>query len=761
MVSGFLGSCAPARWVADDQYLLDRNKIKLEQKKELRKEHIRKQEIKNFIRLEPNIRILGVRFNLWLYNLAGPEKDKKIHKWLRKTGDEPVILDTMAVKKSSEQIRSYLKTKGYFNSRVEDSLVLKEKRARVFYHVIPGKPYIVEDFQYDVGDSVLMGIISGDTSRTLIRRGAPFDVEVLDAERARIEKLMRDSGFYSFTKDEIRFLADSSGRDHSIELRLVIKENPGSRSDEFRISDRYRVRDVIFFVDYNPQASLEDPGGYYAALDTLYEDGYYYVSYRRPDFVKRKIIRNANYIRPGARYSLLNVERTRSHLTGLRVYRYVNIYFSPAGSNEAGERLIDCHVQLSPVMQQSYAIELEGTNSSGNLGGAINFQYQHRNLFHGAENLRLSFKQSLEALAQETKGIKQIIGSSVEADMTLPKFLFPLINSERFIKKYNPKTNISFSFNYQRRPDYTRTIFSGQMWYSWMSSKNASHIVSPISVNAVNLSYIDPAFLAHLDTTTYLAFSYRDVFIPSGSYSYIYDNKVFGRRTDRLYMRFNAEFAGNLLYAGYKASNAAPDSSGAYNFLDLQFAQYVKADFDFRYTAVLNEANSIVFRGFAGAGVPYLNSRALPFEKQYYSGGANGIRAWQVRSLGPGTYRVENTRFYNQTADMKLEANIEYRFKLFWVLEGALFLDAGNIWSLNKNDDRVGALFHVERVLKDMAVGTGFGTRLDFNYFLFRIDLGMKLRDPAMISENKWIPGTRPYRFSRDFAIQVGIGYPF
>lgn len=757
-------SCAPAKWIPEGEYLLDKNKIHLEEKKELRKQNIRKADIRGYIRQEPNIRILGVRFNLWLYNLANPAKDTKLNKWLRRVGDEPVVLDTVEISKSSDQITTYLQTQGYFRGRVTDSVFLKKKRAKVIYHVVPDQVFKIRQLHYNIEDSVIAPIILRDTLRSLIRENESFQVELLQAERERIEKLLRDSGFYAFTKENIRFLADSTGKKNVIDLTMVIKPSSGSSvpgTGTGSMNERYRIGKVIFFVDYDPQASLENPEKFYASLDTIMEDGYYYVSYRRPEFVKRKVIRQANYIRPGARYSLHNVEMTRNHLTGLKVYRFVNISFSPAGISENGDRVIDCHIQLSPVKQQSYAVEIEGTNSSGNLGGAVNFQYQHRNLFHGAEIFRLNLKQSIEALAQEKKGIKQIIGSSAEAELTLPQFLFPLINTERFIKKYNPKTNISLSYNYQRRPDYTRTIFAGQMWYSWMSSKYVSHIVSPFTVNALHLPYIDPAFLAHLDTTTYLAFSYRDVFIPSGSYSYIYDNKILGKTTDRLYMRFNTEFAGNILYAGYKAFGATEDSTGSYRFMNLNFAQYVKADFDIRYTAVINEANSVVFRGFAGAGVPYLNAKALPFEKQYYAGGANDIRAWQVRSLGPGSYKVENTLFYNQTADMKLEANMEYRFKLFWVLEGALFLDAGNIWAINSEDDRLGAQFHLNTFINDIAVGTGFGTRFDFDYFLFRIDLGMKLRDPSMDTPVKWIPTTRPYNFSRDFAIQIGIGYPF
>jgi hypothetical protein len=279
-------------------------------------------------------------------------------------------------------------------------------------------------------------------------------------------------------------------------------------------------------------------------------------------------------------------------------------------------------------------------------------------------------------------------------------------------------------------------------------------------MNLVNLIRIDPAFKIRIDSSSYLAYSYRDVLILGGSYSYIFNNQKIKNKRNYWFIRVNGETAGNLPAVACKLAGAEK-TDGSYHILGQQFAQYFKADIDLRYTNKINDASSVVYRGFIGAGIPYGNSKAIPFEKQYFGGGANGIRAWQVRTLGPGSYVPSYTRFLNQTADIKIEANAEYRFKLFWILEGALFLDAGNIWSYNYDESRPGSQFKINSFYKDIAVGTGTGFRFDFSFFIMRADVGIKLRDPWITSGSKWIIMSRPYTLKNDFALVVAIGYPF
>jgi hypothetical protein len=298
--------------------------------------------------------------------------------------------------------------------------------------------------------------------------------------------------------------------------------------------------------------------------------------------------------------------------------------------------------------------------------------------------------------------------------------------------------------------------------YDWKAGNYQEHIVSPLQFNVVKLLKIDSAYQEQIESSSYLAYSYKDVMILGGKYSYIYNNQKINKSKDFWFLRLNAEASGNLLALIKNISNAPKTEDGTYDFLRQPFAQYIRADIDVRYNYRFNDVGSVVYRGFFGIGIPYGNSKAIPFEKQYFSGGANGIRAWQVRTLGPGSYAHPDTvSFLNQTADIKLEANAEYRFKLFWILEGALFVDAGNIWTYRDDTSRPGAQFKLNKFYKDLAVGTGTGLRFDFDFVLGRIDFGMKLRDPASTGKSKWILMDRPYNFPEDFTVVIGIGYPF
>jgi hypothetical protein len=349
----------------------------------------------------------------------------------------------------------------------------------------------------------------------------------------------------------------------------------------------------------------------------------------------------------------------------------------------------------------------------------------------------------------------------LETTLRLPKFLFPFLKKGGFVKTFNPTTTILVAYNYQDLTFFTRTMANATFGYNWAARNYKTHIVNPIQLNLVNMIKIDTGFQRMIDASSYLANSYKDVLILGGNYSFIYNNQIIKKSKDYLFLRVNAEAAGNMLSL---ASNiaGAEKKEGYFNFFGQPFAQYIRTDIDLRYNVILNDVSSVVYRGFVGIGIPYGNSKAIPFEKQYFGGGANGIRAWQVRSLGPGSYKVpEKTVFINQTADIKLEANAEYRFKLFWILEGALFVDAGNIWTFNEDASRPGARFKFNKFFNDIAVGTGTGFRFDLSFVTARIDLGMKLRDPSISDASRWIFLSRRYNFRDDFAFVLGIGYPF
>lgn len=763
-----LSSCNPTKYVPQGETLLDENRININ------REGIKKAELLPYIKQPPNKRIFGTRFYLGLYNLSDTNKTRWPHGWLRKIGEAPVIFDPVSATKSTEQMKSFVFSKGYFDSRVKDSAATKNRQTKVYYNLNLLPPYTIRNIRYSVMDTNIRKFFFMDSVNCLIERGKPYDVDVLTKERARVERFVRNMGFYSFSSDFVTFAIDSTVGKRQVDIHYNIRNS--TRTDNFnRVTiiphPVYRVKNIYIYPDYDPAAALEQGEEYIKQLDTIAYKGYYFITARKYPAIRYDLILQTLYLKPAMDYNLTNTEQTQSHLMSLKVYRLVNISYTETDVPEDETTLIralNCNIMLTLLVPQSYRVELEGTNSSGNIGGALNLIYQHKNLFHGAELFSVTLRGAYEGM-KETKRLKSIQEYGVETSLKLPQFLIPFIKKEDFIKKYNPSTTITFAYNYQSLPLFTRTVATATFGYAWKSGAYHSHFVNPLQLNLVKLppGSIDPRFAERIKSS-YQAFSYRDVLILGGGYSYVYSNQQIKGSRDYWFLRLNAETAGNMLSL---IENISGTHSGGLKLLGQPYAQYIRTDLDVRYYYRFNDMSSIVYRAFAGLGVPYGTSKAIPFEKQYFSGGANSIRAWQVRSLGPGSYvpisgpyDVARSLFPNQTADIKLELNTEYRFKLFWLLEGALFVDAGNIWTFNKDPRTPGAEFNIKKFYKDIAVGTGTGFRFDFKFVIARVDVGMKLRDPMIREGSKWIIGTRPYslrRYPSDFTLVFGIGYPF
>ncbi len=755
-----ISSCNPTKYVPQDQTLLDNNYI------ELGREGLNKSDLVPYIKQKPNKRIFGARFHLGLYNLANINKEKWPHGWLRRIGEEPVIYDKYATEKSRNQIEDYIGSKGYFDSRVTDSVRTEKRKSDVFYNIDLKTPYTIRNLYYEIADTTIKSLFYFDSVSCLIQRGKPYDVDILQAERTRFERYVRNHGFYGFSADYISFRVDSTLGSRQVniyyEVRELMKMDNYNRI-KYTAHSIYKVNNVYIYPDFVPRDVLEGGDAYSSSLDTIFYGGYYFVTTQEKPILKYDLILRALYIKPGANYDLTNTEQTQSHLMALKAYRLVNVFFSEVEAppeSQNPEMLLDCHIQLTLLSQQSFNVELEGTTSAGNFGGALNFVYQHKNLFHGAEQFNMKLKTAFEAVNQNNKEIRGSQEYGLETSLRLPQFLLPYFKTETFVKNYNPTTTIMAAFNYQNMPSYERRMASATFGYNWAGRNYKTHIVNPVQLNIVDLISIDSAFAEDIKNSSYLAYSYRDVLILGGNYSFIFNNQKIQKSRDYIFLRVNADAAGNLLY-GISKLAGSKQKLGSYYVFGQPFAQFIRADVDLRYNVILNEVSSVVYRGFVGVGFPYGNSKAMPFEKQYFGGGANGIRAWQVRTLGPGSYVPEGDEFLNQTADIKIEANIEYRFKLFWILEGAVFFDGGNIWTFYEDEARPGAQFKFNSFYKEFAVGTGSGLRFDLSFVTGRLDLGMKLRDPSITDASKWIFMSREYNFKNDFTFVFGIGYPF
>lgn len=756
----FLYSCNPTKYVPQGKTLLNRNNI------EINREDVDESDLVPYIKQKPNKKIFGARFHLGLYNLSDLNKEKWPHGWLRNIGEAPVIYDSLEAEKSRQQLESYVSSKGYFDGKVSDSISTVKRKSDVYYTVELKSPYTIRNLYYAIEDTTIEKLFFFDSINCLIRRGNPYDVDLLQAEIKRIERYIKNHGFYAFSADDVSFRVDSTVGDRQVNLYYDIKKF--TKIDSYnRIThiphSVYTIRDIYIYPDFIPRDVLEGGAEYLRNLDTINYRGYYFVAGQEKQQLKYDLILQSLYLKPGSTYNVTSTEQTQNHLLSLKVFRLVNIYFNEVDgvAGSLGQEMpIDCHIQLTPLSQQSFNVELEGTNSAGDLGGALNLIYQHKNLLHGAEQFSMKLKGAFEAMTQKYSKLRSTQEYGFEASLRLPKFLLPFLKKEEFIRNYNPTTTILAAYNYQSMPFYTRTIANATFGYNWAGPYYTTHIVNPLQLNLVKLLKIDTAFREQIESSSYLAYSYRDVMILGGNYSFIFNNQKIQKSRDYWFLRINAEAAGNLLAVASQIAGA-DKKEGYYYIFGQPFAQYIRTDLDLRYNVIVNDVSSIVYRGFIGIGIPYGNSKAIPFEKQYFGGGANGIRAWQVRSLGPGSFIPEEDEFLNQTADIKLEANAEYRFRLFWILEGAIFVDAGNIWTFNEDVSRPGSKFRFNSFFNDIAVGTGTGIRFDFRFVTARVDMGIKLRDPSVSDGSKWILTSRNYNFRDDFTIVLGIGYPF
>ncbi len=756
-------SCNPTKYVPQNESLLDENHIVIN------REGIKKSDLLPYIKQKPNKRIFGAKFHLGLYNLSNIRKEKWPHSWLREIGEEPVIFDPDATARTVEQIKSYASSKGYFDNKVTETIETANRKSKVYYNVDLKPPYTIRRLTYEISDTNIRNLFWMDSVNCLIERGRPYDVDVLQSERSRFEKFVKDFGYYNFSLDHIFFRIDSTPGNRQVDIvygiKNFLKMDAMNRINSVPHS-RYRIRNVYIFPDFVPKNVLEGGEAYLRSFDTTEYRGYFFVTPEEKSALKYDLIIQSLYLKPGSVYGVTNTEQSQSHLLSLKIYRLVNIFYNEVPDPVAGpdtELKLDCNIQLTLLSKQSFRVEVEGTNTAGNLGGALNLIYQNKNLFHGAELFNVKLKGAYEAQSQkDTTGtvLRSIQEYGVETSLRFPKFLFPVLDKESFIKKYNPSTTLLAAYNYQDMPVYTRTMANATFGYMWNGTSYNTHIVNPLQLNLIKMKHIDPLFKAWIDTSSFLTSSYNDVMILGGSYSFIFNNQKIKKARDYWFLRINAETSGNML--GLAGKLAGYDGKiDTLTVFGLSYAQYVRADLDLRYNVIINDASSIVYRGFIGAGIPYGNSKAIPVEKQYFGGGANGIRAWQVRTLGPGSYVPRTTGFLNQTSDIKIEANVEYRFDLFWILKGALFMDAGNIWSYNYDPVRSGSQFNLNKFYKDIAVGTGAGLRFDLNFVLLRADMGMKLRDPGITDGSKWIIINRAYNFKNDFTLVLAIGYPF
>ena len=759
------GGCSAVRHVPDGNLLLDNVKIDISGDKD-----ISSGDLYNYLRQTPNHRVLGFwKLQLSTYNMSGNDSTKWYNRWARRMGQPPVLYQQELTDASARQLQLAMINRGYLDARVDVDTVMRpdKKRIDVTYHVSTGEPHRISSVAYEIPDSDVAKVIMADSVRFTVKPGDKFDRDNLDAERTLITRRLRDRGYYAFNKDYITFFADTAEMSRDVALTMTVRppkrpSGADTAADSAAIHTLYRIGRVMFITDIDRNRTDLDTVRY-KGVEILYGSDRYIT----PGTLDEKC-----FLRTGQLYTSHNVDRTYESLARLGILKSVNIELVPeaAPSDTAGYRLLDVYILLSRNKKQSITLDIEGTNSEGDLGFGVGATYQHRNLARGSQLFTGRLRMNYESLSGSFNGLinNRYTEYAGEVGLTFPRFEFPFAPLS-MRQRFNVSSELALSFNYQERPEYTR-IISGAAWrYKWVNRTNTRrHEFDIPDISYVYLPASTNGFIDEIaPNNPLLRYSYEDHFIMSMSYRYYHTNKRIAAAIGRkqgiqplVYtIRASAETAGNVLYLGSKLFADRP-ADGVYELFNTRFSQYVKGEIDYAITRNFDHRHSVAFHVGGGIGYPYGNSRVMPFEKRFYAGGANGVRGWSVRTLGPGSYNSHNSvsYFINQCGDIRLDMSVEYRAKLFWVLEGGAFIDAGNIWTIHDYENQPGGMFRFDTFWKQIALAYGIGLRMDFNYFLLRLDLGIKAYNPAK-GQERW--PLIHFDWHDNTAIHFSVGYPF
>lgn len=763
----FLGACSSTRHVPAGNYLLDKVKLNFDSLSRTDK-NLDAEDLQLYVRQMPNQKVLwSMRLRLGVYNMSGKDSTKWYNKWARKLGEPPVIYNPSLTSMSEQQLQTALINKGYLSAEVDADTIVKGRKIEVDYNIRAGKPHKIRSVSYEIPDSAISAIVMKDTLLSGIKSGDNLDLDMLDLQRDLITRRLRNRGYFNFVKENITFEADTTAGCLLTDLTMRIqagKDGVGLVSGV--IARQYRIRRVICVADYEMSSAA-------GVSDRSYKDTVSYrditICYGEKEYLRPSIIYENNFLVPGEIYSEHNVDKTYKAFSRLEILKFINVRMEPAGSiGDTG--LLDAYILLTPATSQSLAAELEGTNSAGDLGVAVGLTYSHRNIGKGSETFTAKVRGAYESVSGNLDGLihNRYLEASADMGLQFPKFKAPFL-AESFKRNVNASTELNLSINYQERPEYTRIVSTAGWSYKWTErSRRTQHIFTPIDINYVYLPASTNDFINQIaPDNPLLRYSYEDHFIMRLGYSFYHTNKrnlppwQRNRQKDIYTVRARGEFAGNLLFALSSIfSHRSNFHQDPYKIFGIHYAQYFKFDSDFGYTHVFDERQSVATHVGLGVGVPYGNSGVLPFEKRFYGGGANGVRGWGVRTLGPGRFpgNDSSSDFMNKCGDIRFIMSAEYRAKLFWIVELGLFVDAGNIWTIRDYPNQPGGLFQFKSFYKELAASYGLGIRLDFNYFLLRFDLGMKAHNPAEGQES-W-PIIHP-RWGRDRAFHFSIGYPF
>lgn len=769
-------SCSPAKKVQKrGGYLLAGHSVKAD------RPGIDTYDLLNFAQPKPNRKFLGLfRPGVLVYDLNSGGKDRKFKRWMRNNlGRVPVLLDSAMIDNSLIPMRVYLNNKGYFGAEVQRRIDFRGARAFVNYQTMTKDPFAFGRVVFDIPDDSLQYFLNKEGPASLILSGNQYDAYLLRDERERITRVLKDAGYYAFSREYILFEVDTTREQGKADIKIRIENiriRPSGLMDSvtFLPHQRYFINNIFMNTNFaelvSDTLSKNDTLAYRKNPDTIQQPNPdFYLIYKNNLRIRPAALSRSVFIQPGTPFNQQKINLTYNRLQNLGLSRFVSVNLSPAriapDLQPAGISLLDCDIRMVRSPVNMINPEVEATNAGGfvGLGGSLN--YLNRNIFRGAEMFRLKLRGAFEVEPDLGLGVERRAGifnsleAGAETGLDFPTLLSPF-RLKGISNNYRAKTTIALGLNFQQRSYYTRYISYLTYGYDWYSSGTTRHLFSPVELSSVSIlrdstfnailkDFKDPRFLNQ----------YTDHLVMALKYSYIFNNQNLSGKKNYFYFRANFESAGNLLNLYSNVVNAPVDVDGNFTLFRIRFAQYIHTDVDFRYYKPVTAKQQLVYRAALGVGVPYGNSTVLPFEKGFFAGGANGLRGWPIRSVGPGEYYTPVKSGFERVGDIWLEANLEYRFPLYSFLNGAFFVDAGNIWLLRENEDFPGGTLNLKKLPASIALDTGIGFRFDFSFFIFRIDGGLPVYDPGKLTDSRWF---RISKFQlRNISWNFGIGYPF
>ncbi len=725
-----------------------------------------------YVRQQPNTKWFNLfKVPLGLYCISSADTTKKSNRFWQRMGQAPVIYSEQQMLNSQNALALALKDKGYLNASVSARTIAstKHRKVKVEYELHPGQPYIIRSINTVADDARIDSLIMASQNDSYLHPGMLCDASLLAKERTRITYMLHNHGYYKALENFIRYEVDTLAGPDNVALTQIYA-GMSIAADTALLYTPHTISQVN--IEVHNQTNQEE--GDSVVITPTDSFSILYTPARHPTFRPRLLTHNT-HIRPGQTYREMDVNQTYRSLANLGAISYESIQLVPQDSAQ-----LECNIHVVPNKTNTFGIELEGTNTAGNLGVASSLTFTNRNLFNGSEQLTVRVKGAYEAITGlEGYSDQNYIEFGLETRLSFPRMIMPFSSKN----KYRGTSNLSLQYNTQDRPEFHRRVLTALWNYQWTSaSGRVRHRLDLPSLNYVYMPWISNTFREeYLQADNYrsalIRYAYEDLLILNFTYSHTYNStpttattttlrntRERKTRTNPYQLNWSIESAGNILYALSKPLNLSKNSDDQYTVFDVAYAQYVKFDFDYSKLYILNSANQVALHAAFGIAQPYGNSTIVPFEKRYFAGGANSIRGWSVRELGPGRYMGEDGKvdYINQTGNLKLLFSAELRSELFWKFNGAFFIDAGNIWTTKRYEvTGTGGQFHFDNFWKQIAVSYGLGLRLNLDYFILRLDMGIKAVNPAYSpSERGYLPLIHP-RFGRDFTFHFAVGLPF